>query len=85
MRTCGTWGALEYTYANDEEALAAFQLLAHTEGILPALESSHAIAEAVKLAPRMGRDQLLVVNLSGRGDKDLVTVLTALAAREVSR
>jgi tryptophan synthase beta chain len=77
-------GRAEYTYATDDEALAAFQLLAHTEGILPALESSHAIAEAVKLAPRMDRDQLLLVNLSGRGDKDMETVLAALAAPEVS-
>jgi tryptophan synthase beta chain len=78
-------GRAEYTTANDHEALAAFEILARTEGILPALESSHAIAEALKLAPRMGRDQLLLVNLSGRGDKDLETVLAALAAREVAR
>lgn len=71
-------GRAEYTYASDDEALAAFQLLARTEGILPALESSHAIAEAVKLAPKMGREQVLLVNLSGRGDKDLETVLAAL-------
>jgi tryptophan synthase beta chain len=71
-------GRAEYTYANDDEALTAFQLLARTEGILPALESSHAVAEAVKLAPSMGKDRVLLVNLSGRGDKDLETVLTAL-------
>jgi tryptophan synthase beta chain len=74
-------GRAEYTYAEDGEALAAFQLLARTEGILPALESSHAIAEAAKLAPRMGKAQTLLVNLSGRGDKDLETVLTALEQR----
>jgi tryptophan synthase beta chain len=64
-----------YTYATDDEALNAFSLLCKTEGIIPALESAHAVAEAVKRAPRMGRDQILLVNLSGRGDKDLNTVL----------
>ena len=71
-------GRAEYTSADDNEALDAFQRLARTEGILPALESSHAIAEAIKLAPKMGRDQILLVNLSGRGDKDLDTVTKAL-------
>jgi tryptophan synthase beta chain len=71
-------GRAEYTYANDAEALAAFQLLARTEGILPALESSHAVAEAVKRAPTMSPDSILLVNLSGRGDKDLDTVVNAL-------
>jgi tryptophan synthase beta chain len=75
-------GRAEYTTADDEEALAAFQLLARTEGILPALESAHAIAEVVKLAPKMRRDQTILVNLSGRGDKDLDSVLRALAERE---
>ncbi len=60
-----------YTYATDEEALSAFELLSHTEGIIPALESSHAIAHVCKLAPEMSRDQIVVVNLSGRGDKDV--------------
>ncbi len=60
-----------YTYATDEEALSAFELLSHTEGIIPALESSHAIAHVCKLAPEMNRDQIVVVNLSGRGDKDV--------------
>ncbi len=64
-----------YTSATDAEALAAFSLLSRTEGIIPALESSHAVAEAVKRAPRMRKDQLLLVNLSGRGDKDLDTVI----------
>jgi tryptophan synthase beta chain len=67
-----------YTYATDEEALAAFQTLCKTEGIIPALESSHAVAEAVKLAPTMRPDQIILVNLSGRGDKDLNTVMSAL-------
>jgi tryptophan synthase beta chain len=68
-----------YTYATDEEALAAFQLLSQMEGIIPALESSHAVAEALKRAPQMAPDQIIVVNLSGRGDKDLDTVIQALA------
>ena len=63
-----------YTYASDEEALAAFQQLSQNEGIIPALESAHAVAEAVKLAPTMRPDQLILVNLSGRGDKDIFTV-----------
>jgi tryptophan synthase beta chain len=71
-------GRAEYTYADDDEAIVAFQLLARTEGILPALESSHAIAEVVKLAPRLGKAAMVLVNLSGRGDKDLETALRAL-------
>ncbi len=63
-----------YTSATDEEALSAFSLLCRTEGIIPALESSHAVAEAIKRAPGMRPDQVLLVNLSGRGDKDLNTV-----------
>ena len=64
----------EYTSATDDEALAAFDLLAREEGIMPALESAHAIAEVVKCAPRMKKNQILVVNLSGRGDKDVQQV-----------
>jgi tryptophan synthase beta chain len=64
-----------YTYATDDEALAAFHTLAELEGIIPALESSHAVAEAIKCAPDMPRDAVLIVNLSGRGDKDLDTVM----------
>jgi tryptophan synthase beta chain len=67
-----------YTYATDEEALVAFQTLCKIEGIIPALESSHAVAEAMKQAPKMRSDQIILVNLSGRGDKDLNTVLAAL-------
>ncbi len=67
-----------YTYATDEEALEAFQLLSQVEGIIPALESAHAIAEIIKRAPKMGKDQIIVVNLSGRGDKDLDTVIREL-------
>ena len=66
-----------YTYALDDEALAAFHRLSRAEGILPALESSHAVAEAIKQAPLLGPDGLIVVNLSGRGDKDLETVMQA--------
>ena len=64
----------EYTYATDTEALAAFQKLAKLEGIIPALESSHAIAEAIKAAPKMSADKIIIVNLSGRGDKDVAQV-----------
>ncbi|MCY4019767.1 MAG: tryptophan synthase subunit beta [Chloroflexi bacterium] len=67
-----------YTMATDEEALEAFQVLSKTEGIIPALESSHALAEAIKRAPTMPRDSVLLVNLSGRGDKDLDTVIGVL-------
>ena len=66
-----------YTYATDAEALAAFQVLSQTEGIIPALESAHAVAEAIKRAPKMQPDQIILVNLSGRGDKDLDTVIRA--------
>ena len=71
-------GRAEYTYATDDEALAAFQLLCRTEGIIAALESVHAVAHIAKLAPELGRDAVVIVNLSGRGDKDLQTVATAL-------
>jgi tryptophan synthase beta chain len=64
-----------YTSATDEEALNAFHVLCHTEGIIPALESSHAVAEVIKRAPAMRKDQVILVNLSGRGDKDLNTVI----------
>jgi tryptophan synthase beta chain len=70
-----------YTYATDQEALAAFSTLSKTEGIIPALESSHAVAEAIKRAPKMRPDQIIVVNLSGRGDKDLDTVIQALGIK----
>lgn len=62
---------IDYAYATDDEALEAFQLLSRLEGIIPALESAHAIAEVCKLAPTMGKDEVIVVNLSGRGDKDV--------------
>ncbi len=71
----------EYTYATDKEALDAFHLLCKLEGIIPALESAHAVAEAIKRAPKMDAEQAIIVNLSGRGDKDLDSVLKA---REVA-
>ena len=62
---------VRYTYATDKEALRAFELLPEVEGIIPALESAHAIAEAVKLAPGLSKKDIIIVNLSGRGDKDV--------------
>jgi len=67
-------GRVEYVPILDDEALEAFQLCTRVEGIIPALESAHAIAQAVKMAPTMGTDQVMIVNLSGRGDKDVHTV-----------
>ena len=64
-------GRAEYTYATDAEALHAFQALSRLEGIIPALESSHAVAHAIKVAPSMAKDRVIIVNLSGRGDKDV--------------
>jgi tryptophan synthase beta chain len=71
-------GRVRYTYATDEEALEAFHLLCRLEGIIPALESAHAVAEVIKLAPTLGAGRLIVCNLSGRGDKDLDTVMGGL-------
>jgi len=68
-------GRVEYSAATDEEAVAAFHLLSRTEGILPALESAHAIAEVVKRAPRLSPKRVILVNLSGRGDKDVESIL----------
>jgi tryptophan synthase beta chain len=70
-------GRAEYVAASDEEALKAFHTLCRMEGIMPALESSHALAHAMKIAPGMGKDKVLLVNLSGRGDKDMHTVAKA--------
>jgi len=64
-------GRVEYTYATDDEALDAFKELSHVEGIIPALESSHALAHVKKIAPKMSKDQVIICNLSGRGDKDV--------------
>ncbi|MBZ0309620.1 MAG: pyridoxal-phosphate dependent enzyme, partial [Anaerolineae bacterium] len=71
-------GRTEYTWATDAEVLDAFQLLCQMEGIIPALESAHAIAEVIKFAPILPKDSMILVNLSGRGDKDLDTVFKAL-------
>jgi tryptophan synthase beta chain len=71
-------GRTEYTYATDEEALAAVKLLSRTEGIIPALESAHAVAHLARLAPQMAKNQVVLVNLSGRGDKDLGTIMSEL-------
>src|SRR5438876_3111372 len=64
-------GRVEYDFATDEEALAGFKLLSETEGIIPALETAHAVADTAKLAPRLAADDILIINLSGRGDKDV--------------
>jgi len=74
-------GRVEYTSVDDDAAVAAFHLLARSEGILPALESAHAVAEAIRRAPRLPKRTILLVNLSGRGDKDLATVAARDAAR----
>ena len=67
-------GRVEYTFATDREALEAFRLLCSCEGIIPALEPAHALAHALKLAPQMSKDEIVLINLSGRGDKDLEIV-----------
>jgi tryptophan synthase beta chain len=67
-------GRIEYMYAIDEEAMEAFDLLSRLEGIIPALESAHAVAYCLKLAPTLGKDKVIIVNLSGRGDKDVMQV-----------
>ncbi len=71
-------GRVEFMSVTDKEALDAFSLLSHTEGIIPALESAHALAYAAKIAPEMDQDQIIVVNLSGRGDKDVPQVMSLL-------
>jgi tryptophan synthase beta chain len=70
---------VEYTYATDDQALEAFLKLARLEGIIPALESAHAIAEVIQRAPKMSKDTLVIVNLSGRGDKDVTQVAAKIA------
>ncbi len=73
---------IEYTYATDEEALKAFELLSSAEGIIPALESAHAIAEVLKAAPTMSKDSIIIINLSGRGDKDVQEVARIKGIKE---
>jgi tryptophan synthase beta chain len=74
-------GRVRYTSCRDDEALAAFQTLARTEGILPALESSHAVAGAIELAKSRPKDQAIVVCLSGRGDKDAAEIARLTAKK----
>ena len=69
---------VNFTYATDKEALNAFKILAKTEGIICALESAHAVAQAIKLAPKLSKEKIIVLNLSGRGDKDIFIVAEAL-------
>ncbi|MCB2049748.1 MAG: pyridoxal-phosphate dependent enzyme, partial [Novosphingobium sp.] len=74
-------GRVEYLPITDDEALEAFQLCTKLEGIIPALESAHALAALPKLAPKMRKDQMILVNVSGRGDKDIFTVADALGVK----
>lgn len=76
-------GRAEYVHASDKEATDAFFKLSQTEGIIPALESSHALAYAMKLAPELGKDKIIVVNLSGRGDKDVAQIEEMIARGEL--
>ena len=78
-------GRAEYTWIGDADALTAFRRLAREEGLLPALESSHAVAHACRIAPSLPREQVLLVNLSGRGDKDVVSVQQLIAAEGAER
>ena len=66
----------KYSYATDDEALGAVKILCEKEGILPALESAHAVAHALKIAPQYSKDDIIVINLSGRGDKDINTIIS---------
>ena len=78
-------GRVEYTYATDDEALSAFRILSETEGIIPALETAHAIAHLVKNAPNMKPEQIVIVNCSGRGDKDVDAAAAAFGLKENSK
>jgi tryptophan synthase beta chain len=78
-------GRVEYTYAIDDEALNAFKILSETEGIIPALETAHAIAYLVKNAAKMNRDGTVIVNCSGRGDKDVDQASTAFGLKEKTK
>ena len=75
-------GRVDYQFISDDEALAAFSELSKIEGIIPALESSHALAQAIKMAPSLSGDKIIIVNLSGRGDKDVDFVVDVLAKRD---
>ena len=76
-------GRADYVAVGDDDALAAFHRLCRTEGIIAALESSHAVAYAMRLAPTLAPDQHLLVNLSGRGDKDIATVAALSGAEDL--
>ena len=76
-------GRVEYVAATDEEAVQALLLLSKTEGIIPAIESSHAIAEAVKRAPKLSKDEIIIINVSGRGDKDVAAIADYLEAKKI--
>ena len=67
-------GRAEYVAVTDDQAVDAFEYLARTEGIIPAIESAHAVAYARELAPKMGKDQIMIINISGRGDKDCAAI-----------
>jgi tryptophan synthase beta chain len=73
---------VRYTSATDDEALDATVMLSRTEGIIPALESAHALAETIKVAPKMGKERIILVCLSGRGDKDCNEIAAILERRE---
>lgn len=74
-------GRVQYVAATDDEAVNALLTLSRTEGILPAIESSHAIAEAIKLAPQLDKDKIIIINVSGRGDKDVAAIVDYLENR----
>ncbi|CYU01568.1 TPA: tryptophan synthase subunit beta [Streptococcus suis] len=74
-------GRVNYVAATDDEAVNALLTLSHTEGILPAIESSHAIAEAIRLAPQLDKDKIIIINVSGRGDKDVAAIADYLESR----
>ena len=67
-------GRAEYVAITDDEAVNAFEYLSRTEGIIPAIESAHAVAHAIKLAPTMDKDQIMIITVSGRGDKDCAAI-----------
>jgi tryptophan synthase beta chain len=75
-------GRVEYTFATDDEALAGFKTLSETEGIIPALETAHAIAHVLKIAGKMSPDRIIIVNCSGRGDKDVDQAATRLGINQ---
>ena len=75
-------GRVEYVAATDDEAVDALLLLTQKEGILPAIESSHAIAEAIKRAPQLSSDQIIIINVSGRGDKEVAAIADYLEKRK---